>query len=300
MVKKKQIVIDGLVLPGCNAPVWHEPITVQGGEIFCVYAPEDDAAHDLGRLLVGLDKAKPGTVSRPKKTVYLPHTDEVEGSMKVWEILGTALAKRKVSESEAIRQIMEVLSPFGSDAEPDDQFGSLSPETALGVVTAFVKLQEGDAIVAFEPGSGMSSPAATDQFNMLSEAANAGAPVVVITTRGELAVALSARIAFMHDGRFHDIGTAEELVARHCKHDSLVLVASGDVTVNDLGAGLDKRVRSVRRTDAGYEMELDDSMAVLPLLFAHMRDRGVQLEAVMFARANLVGAFQNLTGMMLD
>ncbi|MCS6953644.1 MAG: ABC transporter ATP-binding protein [Bryobacterales bacterium] len=148
-----------------------------------------------------------------------------------------------------------------------------------------------------EPTTGLDPQARRQLWELIDALKREGRTIVLTTHYMEEAERLCDRVAIMDYGRIIALGTPAELIAS---------IGGGHVvefSVDGGGAGLDpgelaalEGVRSVRRNNGRYELQVTDWHRAVPCLLAAMVQRRIPVSELRTHSATLEDVFVTLTG----
>jgi ABC-2 type transport system ATP-binding protein len=142
-----------------------------------------------------------------------------------------------------------------------------------------------------EMTTGLDPAARRTAWSLIEEIRRGGATIVLVTHFMDEAESLCDRLAVIDGGRVVDLGSPQELIARH----------AADVRVR-FSADLDdlawlERVEGVERVGRrGGTVEVDGRGPVLARVAAALVDRGIAPEDLRVERSSLEDVFLRLTG----
>lgn len=204
-------------------------MTIAKGETMVVVGPSGSGKSTLLRLLIGLDRPTDGQVwinGQEVSRMSEKELDEVRldmgmvfqysalfDSMTVGDNVAFGLRQHtKLTEDEIRRIVEERLDGVGlagfADAMPNELSGGMKKRVGLARALAF----KPNIILYDEPSSGL-DPIMSRKIDelILETQAQFGVTSVVVTHDMESAYRIADKIAVLYEGRFVQIGTADEI-----------------------------------------------------------------------------------------
>lgn len=163
----------------------------------------------------------------------------------------------------------------------------------LGIALSMVN--DPELLFLDEPTTGLDPRARRDLWALIEETRKRGTTVVLTTHYLDEAERLSDDVAIMHRGKIIAEGTPEELVSRHGKGTSIVLVGAGAAGLNELARrGIDAQER-----DGDVVVSVADPNE-LRKMFAKLSSIEVNYKEMYTRRETLEDVFLNLIGSSME
>ena len=210
---------NNVVIEGLSAEI-------RPGEFFTLLGPSGCGKTTLLRMIIGFNTIEKGEISVDGKVVNRIPTNRrnmgmvfqnyaVFPHMSVRDNVAYGLKTRKVPKAERYRKADEILKLVKMDAYADRMPAQLSGGQQQRVALARAIVIEPDVLLMDEPLSNLDAKLRVEMRNVIKRIqAQVGITTVYVTHDQEEALAISDRIAVMHDGVIQQIGTPKHIYQR--------------------------------------------------------------------------------------
>ena len=210
---------NNVVIEGLSAEI-------RPGEFFTLLGPSGCGKTTLLRMIIGFNTIEKGEISVDGKVVNRIPTNRrnmgmvfqnyaVFPHMNVRDNVAYGLKTRKVPRAERYRKADEILKLVKMDEYADRMPAQLSGGQQQRVALARAIVIEPDVLLMDEPLSNLDAKLRVEMRNVIKRIqAQVGITTVYVTHDQEEALAISDRIAVMHDGVIQQIGTPKHIYQR--------------------------------------------------------------------------------------
>ena len=210
---------NNVVIEGLSAEI-------RPGEFFTLLGPSGCGKTTLLRMIIGFNTIEKGEISVDGKVVNRIPTNRrnmgmvfqnyaVFPHMNVRDNVAYGLKTRKVPKAERYRKADEILKLVKMDAYADRMPAQLSGGQQQRIALARAIVIEPDVLLMDEPLSNLDAKLRVEMRNVIKRIqAQVGITTVYVTHDQEEALAISDRIAVMHDGVIQQIGTPKHIYQR--------------------------------------------------------------------------------------
>lgn len=175
--------------------------------------------------------------------------------------------------------------------------GALSGGQRQRLAMACALVGDPELLFLDEPTTGLDPQARRQLWELVQDLKRAGRTIILTTHYMEEAERLCDRVAIMDHGRIIALGTPEELIASIGGGHVVEFVLDGDrVALDPSELSTLEGVRSVRRENGSYQLQVVDLHRVVPGLLAVMAERRIGLNELRTHSATLEDVFVTLTG----
>jgi ABC-2 type transport system ATP-binding protein len=273
---------------------------VRAGEIFGLIGPNGAGKTTTLECVEGLRKPDRGHVSvlglDPFRDVYALQNRigvqlqeaQLQKRIKVWEAVDLwASLYRKPLNGAAL------LTQLGLAEKREAWFMTLSGGQKQRLFIALALINDPEVVFLDELTTGLDPQARRAIWDLVRGIRERGKTVLLTTHLMEEAERLCDRVAIIDHGRIVDIGSPDELVARHCPERTVILV-SPDPAAREAFRLL-SRADAIERTDARYTLRGrgEDFVTDVIQCLAERRLRVTEFRTVM---PTLEDVFLKLTG----
>jgi ABC-2 type transport system ATP-binding protein len=276
--------------------------------------------------LLGPNGAGKTTTIEISEGLNVPDAGEVRVLGESWDSNGKALRQRlgislqetqfseKLTVAETLqlfrsfyerpRPLEEVLAAVQLGEKRNGRVGQLSGGQKQRLALACALVADPELFFLDEPTTGLDPQSRRQLWELIENVRQAGRTVVLTTHYMDEAERLCDRVAIVDHGKIIALGTPRELVASLGAEHVVEFRAGqrGGVAVEQLAeaellalAG----VRSVRRRDGSYLLEVTHAHRTVPALLALLSAQGLPLEELSTHSATLEDVFVHLTGRQL-
>ncbi len=264
-------------------------LEVSAGEIFGVVGPDGAGKTTMFQILAGVMEASSGTAEifglpareARSQTGYLTQTFSLYPDLTVFENIRYIGDLRRVPSEEVARRAGRYLRLFDMDRFADRLAGRLSGgmKQKLSLVCALVP--EPRILLLDEPTTGVDPVSRREFWDTLAHLAADGLTIVIATPYLDEAERCH-RVALMHAGQIHEMGTPAELRA------SLGLKRL-EIRTPDLREAerilssipdRDREVADVQRFGDRLDVLTPRPEELLPLIDREMRTAGIEIEDI--------------------
>lgn len=179
-------------------------LTLEPGTITVVAAGNGVGKSTLLRIVAGAALPTAGRVlDRPTQVGYIPERAPVRVRMTTRQYLAHLGRLRGLPPSLTATRTLELSDRLGLAPGPDVQISALSKGNSRKVAAMQALLRPCGLLVVDEPYAGLDTPASAELATLLTEAADAGAAVLIsahVQTPGD-------GVFLLRDGRLHPRGT---------------------------------------------------------------------------------------------
>jgi ABC-2 type transport system ATP-binding protein len=277
---------------------------VHRGEVFGLLGPNGAGKTTTIEILEGLNKADSGTAT-------VLGMDPARSGNRLKERIGvqlqTAALYPNLTVTELIalfatfyghaRQNGELLTEFGLDERKTAQTKELSGGQRQRLSVALALVNDPEMIFLDEPTTGLDPQARRSLWEQIRGFAARGRTTLLTTHYMEEAEQLCDRVAIMDHGHILEMGTVNELVARHFEQRTVRFISQAQLT--------DERLAAIRGVSC---VAHEDEEAVLytrdvPATIGALLELGEQLSLgsldIAVRRPTLEDVFLQLTGRAL-
>jgi ABC-2 type transport system ATP-binding protein len=268
------------------------------GEIFGLLGPNGAGKTTTVECLQGLRRPDGGAL----RVLGLDPTGEVAAlRRRIGSQLQESALPDRIKVWEALELFTTVapgaahwptlMEQWGLTGKRDATFASLSGGQQQRLFVALALVNEPEVVFLDEMTTGLDPAARRTAWSLIEEIRRGGATIVLVTHFMDEAESLCDRLAVIDGGRVVDLGSPQELIARH----------AADVRVR-FSADLEdlawlERVEGVERVGRrGATVEVDGRGPVLARVAAALVDRGIAPEDLRVERSSLEDVFLRLTG----
>ena len=210
---------NNVVIEGLSAEI-------RPGEFFTLLGPSGCGKTTLLRMIIGFNTIEKGEINVDGKVVNNIPTNRrnmgmvfqnyaVFPHMSVRDNVAYGLKTRKIPKAERYRRADEILKLVKMDAYADRMPAQLSGGQQQRVALARAIVIEPDVLLMDEPLSNLDAKLRVEMRNVIKRIqAQVGITTVYVTHDQEEALAISDRIAVMHDGVIQQIGTPKHIYQR--------------------------------------------------------------------------------------
>src|SRR6516225_5943201 len=193
-------------------------LTVTDGEIFGLIGPDGAGKTSVFQILGGVMPATSGEaimLGRPAREArtYVGYPTQVFSlyhDLSVAENLRYMGELRRLSEAEIEERGTRYLEMFGMERFQDRLAGRLSGGMKQKLSLACALIIEPKILLLDEPTTGVDPVSRREFWDALADLSHQGITIVVATPYLDEAERCT-RVALMHDGRIHQVGTPREL-----------------------------------------------------------------------------------------
>ena len=279
--------------------------SIQRGTVFSLLGPNGAGKTTTVEILEGLRAPTSGTVTVlgtdisksygqiRKRVGVLPQNFEPFDLLSPFEAVGywADLFEVKMDKKE----IASTLELVGLDERKNVMSKTLSggEKRKLGIALSMVNSPE--LLFLDEPTTGLDPRARRDLWKLIEETKKRGTTVVLTTHYLDEAEKLADDVAIMHKGMIIAQGTPEQLVSKHGKKTSIVLVGAGSEGLAELTR------RGIPASDRGGDVVVTvDDPAKLRKMFAELSSIEVSYKEMYTRRETLEDVFLSLIGSRMD
>lgn len=191
----------------------------------------------------------------------------------------------------------EVISLVQLEEKRKARVGALSGGQRQRLAMACALVGDPELLFLDEPTTGLDPQARRQLWDLVEELKRAGRTIILTTHYMEEAERLCDRVAIMDHGRIIALGAPQELIASIGGGHVVEFVLDGDkVALDPSELSTLEGVRSVRRENGNYQLQVVDLHRVVPGLLAAMAERRIALNELRTHSATLEDVFVTLTG----
>lgn len=191
----------------------------------------------------------------------------------------------------------EVISLVQLEEKRKARVGALSGGQRQRLAMACALVGDPELLFLDEPTTGLDPQARRQLWDLVEELKRAGRTIILTTHYMEEAERLCDRVAIMDHGRIIAQGAPQELIASIGGGHVVEFVLDGDkVALDPSELSTLEGVRSVRRENGNYQLQVVDLHRVVPGLLAAMAERRIALNELRTHSATLEDVFVTLTG----
>ncbi len=277
--------------------------TVEEGEIFGLLGPNGAGKTTTMECVEGVRKPDAGTVRVLGHDPGARATDlqnrigvqlqeaHLQKRIKVWEAvdLWRTLFPRTV-DGEAL------LEELGLSEKRDANFMDLSGGQKQRLFIALALINDPEVVFLDELTTGLDPQARRTIWEMVQRIRERGKTVFLTTHLMEEAERLCDRVAVIEHGRLIELGTADELIARHCPERSVVLSSDAGLSV-DAFAGMPgiSSIAAIESENGRFRLAgLGDDF--VSNVIERLAERSIRVTEFRTETPNLEDVFLKLTG----
>lgn len=186
-------------------------VVLRPGEVTSVVGGDGAGKTTLCKLLVGLVRARSGTVNVPAKIGYQSETSGVWGDLTVEENLAFVAAANRMKSTDRERRIEEILGVTNLEDARDRLAADLSGGMRQKLGVAAAVLPAPDLLVLDEPTTGLDPVSRSDLWRLISRFVGDGMAVLSTTTYLNEAETAHRAIA-LEAGRTLASGTVNDII----------------------------------------------------------------------------------------
>ena len=198
------------------------------------------------------------------------------------------------------RTVDDVISLVQLDEKRDARLGKLSGGQKQRAALACAIVGDPDLLFLDEPTTGLDPQSRRQLWDLITEFKARGRTIMLTTHYMDEAEILCDRVAIVDHGKVIALGTPRELIGSLGAEHVVDFAVAGD------GAALDEEtmrqisgVRTVRRSNVGYELQVGELHRTLPALLSLVSERKLELSQLTTHSATLEDVFVSLTGRQL-
>jgi len=274
------------------------------GEVFGLLGPNGAGKTTTIEMLEGLNKPDSGTA----EVLGIDVTRQPERlKQRIGVQLQTAALYPNLSVNELIdlfasfyehrRPTADIVSELGLDERDKALSKNLSGGQRQRLSIALALVNDPELIFLDEPTTGLDPQARRTLWDQIEDLRRQGKTILLTTHYMEEAEQLCDRVAIMDHGKVLELGTVNELVARHFRERTVRFTTRAELP-DDLLASLAGVERVTRETDESILYTLDAPQTVGALLRAG-DELGLQGLDMAVRRPTLEDVFIKLTGRAL-
>lgn len=279
--------------------------SIQRGTVFSLLGPNGAGKTTTVEILEGLRAPTSGSVTVlgadiskgygqiRKRVGVLPQNFEPFDLLSPFEAVGywADLFEVKMDKTE----IASTLELVGLDERKNVMSKTLSggEKKKLGIALSMVNSPE--LLFLDEPTTGLDPRARRDLWKLIEGTKRRGTTVVLTTHYLDEAEKLADDVAIMHKGRIIAQGTPEQLVSKHGKKTSIVLVGAGPEGLRELS----RRGISAMARNGDVVVTVDDP-SELRNMFAKLSSIEVSYREMYTRRETLEDVFLSVIGSRMD
>jgi ABC-2 type transport system ATP-binding protein len=279
--------------------------SIQRGTVFSLLGPNGAGKTTTVEILEGLRAPTSGSVTVlgadiskgygqiRKRVGVLPQNFEPFDLLSPFEAVGywADLFEVKIDKTE----IASTLELVGLDERKNVMSKTLSggEKKKLGIALSMVNSPE--LLFLDEPTTGLDPRARRDLWKLIEGTKRRGTTVVLTTHYLDEAEKLADDVAIMHKGRIIAQGTPEQLVSKHGKKTSIVLVGAGPEGLRELS----RRGISAMARNGDVVVTVDDP-SELRNMFAKLSSIEVSYREMYTRRETLEDVFLSVIGSRMD
>ena len=279
--------------------------SIEEGTVFSILGPNGAGKTTTVEILEGLRTPTSGSVSIlgtdtskgyhqvRKRVGVLPQNFEPFDLLSPFEAVGywADLFEMKMDRKD-IESALELVG-LGERMRVMSKTLSGGEKRKLGIALSMVNSPE--LLFLDEPTTGLDPRARRDLWRLIEETKKRGATVVLTTHYLDEAEKLADDVAIMHRGKIIAQGSPDELVSRHGKKTSIVLVGAGPEGFRELSR---RGITAVER-NGDVIVTVDDS-SELRHMFAKLSSIEVNYREMYSRRETLEDVFLSLIGARMD
>ena len=279
--------------------------SIRRGTVFSLLGPNGAGKTTTVEILEGLRVPTSGSVTVlgtdiskgygkiRKRVGVLPQNFEPFDLLSPFEAIGywADLFEVKMDKTE----IASTLELVGLDERKNVMSKNLSggEKRKLGIALSMVNSPE--LLFLDEPTTGLDPRARRDLWKLIEDTKKMGTTVVLTTHYLDEAEKLADDVAIMHKGRIIAHGAPEQLVSKHGKKTSIVLVGAGSEGLRELSR------RGIPALDRNGDVVVTvDDPAELRNMFAKLSSIEVSFKEMYTRRETLEDVFLSLIGSRMD
>ncbi|MCR9296902.1 MAG: ABC transporter ATP-binding protein [bacterium] len=287
-------------------------LEVLPGECFGVLGPNGAGKTTTIEILEGLLAPTSGSV----EVLGMSWDTQADA---IRQRMGVSLQETQLSERLTVRETMQLFRSFyrsGMTVDEAIELVALSEKAnawvknlsggqkqRLAVATSVV----GDPDILFldEPTTGLDPTSRRQLWDIIRSFRERNKTILLTTHYMEEAERLCDRVAIVDSGRIIAIGTPRELISSLGAEHVIEFMTNSDLGSSDDGASFDwlKSLPSVDRIESDHSHHriiAGEPHAVLPALFAELKQRDLRLANLTTRHASLEDVFVSLTGRHLN
>jgi ABC-2 type transport system ATP-binding protein len=280
-------------------------LEVQRGECFGLLGPNGAGKTTTVEILEGLTEPTAGEVEVLGRT-WAERPEALRARLGI-NLQETHLYERLTVE-ELIRlfrsfyprgrDVDEVIALVSLEEKRRSRYERLSGGQKQRLAVACALVGEPELLFLDEPTTGLDPQSRRQLWDVVLGMKARGRTVLLTTHYMDEAERLCDRVAIVDHGRVIALGTPRELVARFVGQEVVEFEAPAD-GVDEAALRALPGVQATRRAGAGWALTVEGLHVAIPALLAHLRQRGVSLDALTTHRATLEDVFVSLTGRRL-
>jgi len=277
---------------------------VRRGEVFGLLGPNGAGKTTTIEILEGLNKPDGGSAS-------VLGMDPTHEGNRLKELIGVQLQTAALYPNLTVTELIGLFGRFYRHARPtsellnefalDEREVALSKELSGGqrqrLSVALALVNDPEMIFLDEPTTGLDPQARRSLWEQIRTFAAQGRTTLLTTHYMEEAEQLCDRVAIMDHGHILEMGTVNELVARHFKERTVRFISHADLTDERLATirGVSKVAHEDEETVL-YTTEVPATIGALLELGEQLQLTGLDLAV---RRPTLEDVFLSLTGRAL-
>ena len=208
-------------------------LQVRAGEVFALLGPNGAGKTTTLRMAAGLLRPDVGgirvcgvdaladPVAAKRVTAWLPDEPLLYDKLTPLEYLEFVAGLWSVPPGLAAQRAQDLLDRLGLWPHRDERCEGFSRGMRQKTMLAGALLHDPRLLILDEPLTGLDAAAARDVKDLLRDRMEAGTGIVLTTHILDVAERMADRIGIIAGGRLLEVGTFEELRARHPGHDTL-------------------------------------------------------------------------------
>ena len=274
--------------------------TVEEGEIFGLLGPNGAGKTTTMECVEGVRRPDAGEI---RVLGHDPRSRSLEFQSRIGVQLQEAQLQKRIKVWEAV-DLWTTLFPVTVDGDAllaqlglaekrDARFMNLSGGQKQRLFIALALINDPEVVFLDELTTGLDPQARRKIWQMVSGIRERGKTVFLTTHLMEEAERLCDRVAVIEHGRLIELGTAGELVARHCPERTVHFSSDGEVSA-EVFAGL-PGLNTLERENGGYRLVGTGADFISSVIEAIARHR-VRVTDLRTETPNLEDVFLELTG----
>ena len=208
-------------------------LQVQAGEVFALLGPNGAGKTTTLRMVAGLLRPDAGSiqvcgvdaladpVAAKRVTAWLPDEPLLYDKLTPLEYLEFVAGLWSVPPGLAAQRAQDLLDRLGLWPHRNERCEGFSRGMRQKAVLAGALLHDPRLLILDEPLTGLDAAAARDVKDLLRDRVAGGTGIVLTTHILDVAERIADRIGIIAGGRLLEIGTIDELRARHPGRDTL-------------------------------------------------------------------------------
>ena len=282
-------------------------LRVDSGEAVGLLAHPASALRELSLLAAGIEFPASGKVTtlgvlsqelsteKRARLGYLAERNGLLRSQRLGQQVVSSARTCGLNAREAFEAACKIIEELGITRHADKYPQTVGKSERRLFALACAMCVERDLLLLHSPARDLAPEAASVVLKKLVTLSRAGTAVLVLTEQAEVIEGICDRAVFISGGRVVAADTPEKL-CESCETDEVLIVPRGIPNTAQMGFGQHKFIRSVRRSERGFELAIEGGSANLPALLETIAERDVELEAVTYVRSRLASAFEQFSG----